>query len=115
MIVKVTLTLEGCLMIRCQWREDERKLLINVDGQVYPCCYLVNTDFENRFINDPPKKQYIMERYETHKDELNVFKNSMDNIQKHEWWTELEESWSDPNKCLRQCRNWCTVKERDDG
>ena len=30
--------------IKCQWREKNR-LLYNIDGQVYPCCYLVNNNY----------------------------------------------------------------------
>lgn len=101
-------------MIKCQWRENQRRLLINVDGQVYPCCYLVNTDFEYQFVDDPPQKQYMMKRYESVKDDLNLFKNDIHSIQNHPWWTELEESWTDSRKCLRQCKRWCTVKENND-
>ena len=37
----------------------------------------------------------------------------MDSINKHQWWEELEQSWSDKSKTLRQCAKWCTQKEEE--
>ena len=51
--------------------------------------------------------------FTTYKDELNIFKNDMDSINKHQWWKELEQSWSDKSKTLKQCAKWCTQKEEE--
>ena len=54
--------------INCQWREKNR-VLYNIDGQVYPCCYLVNTDYMKG------DNQYIMKEYNKSKEQLNIFNN----------------------------------------
>jgi len=99
-------------MIECAWKK-EGKILTNVDGQVYPCCYLVNMNFQSDFIGNKDG-QLLMNKYNEAKDELNVFKQPMSKIMNHPWWEELENSWNDSDKTLRQCTRWCTVKENKD-
>ena len=90
--------------IRCQWREKNR-LLYNIDGQVYPCCYLVNNNYMKE------DNQYVMKEYNKNKKELNIFNNDIESINRHSWWKTLEESWNDSNMTLRQCTRWCKTKE----
>lgn len=112
-------------MIKCSWLENHKKILVNIDGQVYPCCYLVNANFTHNFLDDgevsktgvgniPKDNQEIMNKYNDVRDEMNVFYQPMSDIMKHSWWKELEDSWKDPNKTLRQCTAWCTVKKKED-
>ena len=96
-------------MIRCEWRE-KRRMLVSIDGQVYPCCYLANNNFQNE---EHMSKQPVMKSYMDCKDEMNIKLHDITDINNHQWWTELEESWSDPSRTLRQCKNWCTVEEKD--
>lgn len=98
-------------MIKCQWREGNR-LLINVDGQVYPCCYLVNEDY-TKFTRDGTgnREQSLMVEYNEARDDLNVFNSDLDTINNHPWWEKLEQSWDDPSRTLKQCKKWCTVKD----
>ena len=100
-------------MIKCKWRELNQ-VIYNIDGQVYPCCYLVNVDYTSRTKAKEDSKgfddQHIMSRYNEYKDELNIFKNDIDSINMHPWWDELIESWSNENT-LRQCKRWCQVDE----
>lgn len=100
-------------MIKCSWREQGR-IVVNIDGQVYPCCYLVNNEYTNSksegksgYLDD----QEILQSYRRYKDELNVFKSDMNSINRHQWFEELEQSWSDNSKTLKQCRTWCTIEE----
>ena len=99
-------------MIKCKWRELNQ-MVINIDGQVYPCCYLVNNDYQSRASGEKSgyrENQHIMHQYDHYKDDLNIFKNDFDSINEHPWWDELIESWS-KDKALRQCKRWCTVEE----
>lgn len=96
-------------MIECQWRKKQR-LLFNIDGQVYPCCYLVNSNWGQT--ND----QYVMKEYNKVKNEMNVFTNDIDSINNHQWWDLLEKSWEDADiPTLTECNKWCTVKEKNNG
>ena len=92
------------MKIKCQWREKNR-LLYNIDGQVYPCCYLVNNNYMKG------DKQYVMKEYNKNKKELNIFNNDFNAINNHPWWKLLEESWKDSDKTLHQCVRWCKIKE----
>ena len=47
--------------IQCEWLKDNR-VLVNPDGQVWPCCYLGNVGFD---INHS-----VVREYENKKDEL---------------------------------------------
>ena len=73
-------------MIKCKWR-DEKRVLVNIDGQVWPCCYLVNNEYEYDVSNSKSgykDNQEVLESYSSYKDELNIFKNDMDSINKHQ-------------------------------
>lgn len=93
-------------MITCEWRKSGR-LLVEHDGQVYPCCYLSNTDYIGR-VNQKDTEKYIMKKYREHQNELNILNNDIDEIMKHEWWKELENSWSDSSKCHPSCVKFCS-------
>ena len=110
------------MKIICEWAEKNRYLQ-NFNGQVYPCCYLVQTQTQKLFANGEAivtgggtiqleEKQEIFKKYNEVKDELNVFNNDIKTILSHEWFTKtLPESWDDPDKTLRQCTKHCGVKE----
>lgn len=117
--------------IQCEWMA-KNNALINIDGQVYPCCYLANS-FTLRNIFGPDLKDfpdemkyggrewkksdqssgtrpYLAEEYFKNKDELNLKKNSLENILNHEWFIKtLPESWDDKNLTHRLCKKYCTV------
>ena len=100
------------MKIICEWAEKNRYLQ-NFNGQVYPCCYLVQTQTQKLFNGtNRPEEQEIFKKYNEVKDELNVFNNDIETILSHEWFTKtLPESWDDPNKTLKQCTKHCGVKE----
>jgi hypothetical protein len=119
--------------IRCSW-QDEGKLVINPDGQVFPCCYLANKTYkadkhgalfdnvesqsEKGFGNWywKEKSDKIMRDYVKHKDELNVKKVPMEDILNHPWYTEmLPESWENEETRNDICVTYCeTPVEYDD-
>ena len=100
------------MKIICEWAEKNRYLQ-NFNGQVYPCCYLVQTQTQKLFNGtNIPEEQEIFNKYNEVKDELNIFNNSIEDILSHEWFTKtLPESWDDPDKTLRQCTKHCGVRE----
>ena len=96
--------------IICEWAE-KNKYLQNFNGQVYPCCYLVNAHTQ-KIYEGQGEIQEIFNKYNEVKDELNIFNNDIETILSHEWFTKtLPESWDDPDKTLRQCTKHCGVKK----
>tara|TARA_R100001369_G_scaffold35454_1_gene60715 strand:- start:31 stop:333 length:303 start_codon:yes stop_codon:yes gene_type:complete len=98
--------------IICEWAEKNRYLQ-NFNGQIYPCCYLVQTQTQKVFNGtNRPEKQEVLNKYNEVKDELNIFNNDIETILSHEWFTKtLPESWDDPDKTLDQCTKHCGVKK----
>jgi len=121
------------IYIKCSWQEMGR-ILINPDGQVYPCCYLCNKAFkteilgvfgpnnqvedlsqkgENWYWKTNPESEAgsgdtVMIEYKKHYDELNLKKKSMKDILNHKWFTEiLPKSWEKEETRSDQCRQFC--------
>lgn len=120
--------------IRCEWMA-KNNALANIDGQVYPCCYLANSfsmvnffgpdlekDFPDEMIygggkfkkdavrNDKSRNPYLAIEYFKNKDKLNLHNNSLEDILNHEWFTKiLPESWDDENLTHRLCKKYCSV------
>lgn len=117
--------------IKCEWMA-KNNALVNIDGQVYPCCYLANSftlrsifgpdiikDYPDEMIYggkkwekskepDLNKKVHLLEEYFKHKDDLNLKNNSLEDILNHEWFTQtLPESWDDENLTHRLCKKFC--------
>lgn len=98
--------------ITCEWG-NKNKVVINPDGQVWPCCYFCNPTYKNS--NDGTKGEYrtsfssnpVMKEYENNKRELNIFHNSLDKILNNKWFKEtLPNSWESKkpvNACVRFC------------
>lgn len=106
--------------IECSW-QNEGRILINPDGQVWPCCYLCNVAFrwktedkiEEKFNKNNPKFN-IFNEYFDKQDELNLKNNSMEDILNHEWYTKtLPESWEQDETTSYQCKKFCGVKNEE--
>jgi hypothetical protein len=104
--------------IICKWRTKD-KFLINPDGQVFPCCYLGNTEYFTNVTNGGEgikypfgPKSYIMQKYDDVRDELNAFKHPLEEVLEHPWWNELESSWSDDEKVERRCVRYCSKGDK---
>ena len=103
--------------IRCQWA-NWGKVLVNPDGQVWPCCYFANrayhaqmnggffTEENNWFGNEEGAE--VLAKYNEHKEDLNIKNKSMEEILNHEWYTkDLPESWEKEETRFQQCRKFC--------
>ena len=106
------------MKIKCEWG-GKNKVLVNPDGQVYPCCYLSNTDyFFTETENNKEGYLYpysglgskVMNEYQKHRNELNIKNNTMDQILNNEWWNILESSWQDSDVVDHRCIRYCGVK-----
>jgi len=96
---------EGC--ISCKWLQM-RKILVNPDGQVFPCCYLSN----NMFSSNPLKPHHdTMKNYVENKDENNIFNKPLEKILEESDWfnNKLPESWESDNP-INQCVKYCSDK-----
>ena len=48
-----------------------------------------------------------MDRYNKYSKELNIFENSIEDILKHKWWDELQESWKSDSQLDERCKRFC--------
>jgi hypothetical protein len=102
-------------MIRCRWLK-EHLLLINPDGQAWPCCYFANTAFKGKILNlyDEWTDHHIFQEYDKHKKELNIFNNTLQKIVEHEWYTKtLPESWNSQKTCHSICKETCSYNTKE--
>ena len=107
--------------IVCQWAKD-KKLLINPDGQAWPCCYLSNPAFTSKIQEERDGKisygydvvnHHIFDEYSKNEDKLNLFTNDLEDIINHEWFTKtLPESWKKPETTHKLCTTMCSVDEK---
>jgi radical SAM protein with 4Fe4S-binding SPASM domain len=101
--------------IVCRWLEKKR-LVVNPDGQVHPCCYFANyhyiqthqnKDNFEKFWENPSME--LFKDYHNDKDDLNIHKKSMKEILSHDWFSKkLPDSWKEQNTrheiCIRFCQ-----------
>lgn len=94
--------------IKCEWG-GKNKILVNPDGQVFPCCFFCNTAFKEKFIEKKSSffNHPLMKKYSEYEKELNVFNNNLNDIIKHKWFsTLLPNSWNTENPVM-QCQKHC--------
>ena len=115
------------LGIKCQWMKNKR-VLVNPDGQVYPCCYFAGLFAMDILGHDPDKweieryglwrkgdkvkksKSNALTDYSKVKELHNIKNNSMEDILNSEWFIKtLPESWNDSDRCHRLCKKHCGV------
>lgn len=111
--------------IQCEWMA-KNTLLVNIDGQAYPCCYLANAfsvlEMYKGKLPDMTyggyiyksdgkiKNPYLYRKYLEYKDELNLNNNSLEDIVNHKWFKEiLPESWENEDQTDKQCKKYCTA------
>ena len=118
--------------IECEWMRTKR-IVINPDGQVWPCCYLANSAFMYTSLGRPtsytPKEtlgiedqlidveeaacntgyQVVLQEYLTDQDDYNIFKHSIEEIVQSKWFAKtLPESWNEEERALHQCKVHCS-------
>lgn len=126
---------ENKMNIECQWMKSKR-LLINPDGQVLPCCYFANViymltkfstddmkakDKDERGVEDQimdrglvaleTNEEPLFQEYLKDKEKYNINNTDLKDIINSDWFLKsLPESWNDENKVVRQCKKYCTKK-----
>lgn len=123
------------LNIECQWMKNKR-LLINPDGQVLPCCFFANVIYMLTKFNDNDMKakgkdrgiedqimdkglvaietnaEPVFQEYLKNKENYNIHHTPLEEIINSNWFTKtLPESWDDPNIAVRQCKKHCQIKD----
>ena len=97
------------LNIVCEWGIKD-KIVINPDGQVFPCCFFCNgyfqskfdKEYSNTFLNHP-----VMVEYRDNEWDMNIFNNDLLDIVKNKWFKEtLPNSWHTLNP-VNQCSKYC--------
>lgn len=127
---------ENKMNIECQWMKSKR-LLINPDGQVLPCCYFANviymlTKFSNDDMKAKPRDERgvedqimdkglvaletnsepLFQEYLKNKEKYNINNTDLEDIINSDWFVKsLPESWNDENKAVRQCKKYCTKND----
>lgn len=108
---------------KCIWL-NERKIVVNPDGQVWPCCYLCNTGFIVQ--HDKPEyydknydlslsENHIFVEYLKYKDELNLKNVDLVDILNHKWFNEvLPNSWKDEKITHKLCKKFCQVVQENE-
>ena len=102
--------------ITCRWAHDN-KVLVNIDGQVLPCCYIGNNYWARKvsqkgyseFVSHP-----VMQQYYQSQDDHNIFKNNLiDILTTSKWFNHvLPDSWQDPKNTVRQCSKHCSALKK---
>lgn len=88
--------------IHCKWLEDDAQMLVGVDGQILPCCYI------SGWFSEMEGNEHIYQEYQKRKDKLNIFTNDLEDILSNEWFTEiLPKSWEDEKLIALPCRKIC--------
>jgi|TARA_E500000318_G_scaffold51505_1_gene48190 hypothetical protein len=107
--------------ISCEWKNNE-VVIVNPDGQVFPCCYLSNLAYKYDITKDDRlyktenenKNKHIMKEYMENKNEYNIFNKPLDQILKSKWFDEtLPKSWENYDDAYYKCKRKCTI-EKDD-
>ena len=106
------------ICIECMWAKADR-VLINPDGQVYPCCYLGNLHYA--FMNDPNPwliKQYseneALKKYNDNKEEYNIKNHTLQEIMSSDWFNvDLPDSWESDETVPQPCERMCKVINED--
>ena len=104
------------LDITCEWGVKNR-VLVNPDGQVWPCCFFCNVGFKEKYTPDSHfHKHPLIKEYEKYEKELNVFgTNNLNDIINHHWFkTLLPQSWNTDNpvpQCAKHCGKFSAIDE----
>lgn len=109
-------------VIKCRWLNKGR-IVVNPDGQVFPCCYFANTHYFTENDNSYNSRghgtdwwhkdpgQQVMAKYEQNKSHLNVNNKTIEEVLSHEWYEKtLPESWEKQETRDERCIRYCQVE-----
>lgn len=116
--------------IECEWIQSKR-IVVNPDGQVWPCCYLANSTYKRAALGEPnsyrPRfkhedyptetnegvvstgPQILLKEYFADLEQHNIFHYTIEEIVESQWYTTtLPNSWTNPERLLNQCKVHCS-------
>jgi MoaA/NifB/PqqE/SkfB family radical SAM enzyme len=96
------------------------KVVITAEGLVLPCNFFEHNLYDARFYDNAMPganaasftsdgRIQVKEFVDRYKDELDINKNNLDDIFKSNFWVELVDRWSNPNKIM-ECAMTCGEK-----
>lgn len=93
----------------CEWMQSKR-VIINPDGQIVPCCFIANVLYPMNKITSTESIQKdifpdpVLEEYYSSKQKYNIHNRPIDQILSDDWFTStLPESWNDSDRIPLQC------------
>ena len=102
--------------IKCKWLEDDN-ILVNPDGQVFPCCYLGNTNFLNDVDAEEGRswnKYEVLIKYKENKELYNLNHRTLDEILMSDWFNiDLPNSWESYDTIPHACSTFCDGFQKD--
>lgn len=124
------------LNIECEWMQTKR-LLVNPDGQVLPCCFFANVIYmydklgttekiaekrnqisdqigDKATITSDTETTDVLMNYYNNREKYNIHNTPLEEIINSDWFTKtLPESWNDPKLLARQCKKYCQKKNEE--
>jgi MoaA/NifB/PqqE/SkfB family radical SAM enzyme len=103
--------------IICRWASPRNEILVNPDGQVFPCCYHGNSHFKGRMfggqlpLHDNP---VYKDHYNANLKKHNIFHTPLSEIMQSDWFLNtLPESIKGDNP-VHQCEKQCSSRIKKD-
>ena len=98
--------------IVCRWAAPRNEVVVNLDGQVLPCCYHQNAYHWGHLSgksNDLLRSD-VYEYYLANKEEFNLFHSSLPDILNHEWYTTTLPNSMLRDKAIPNCERNCSTR-----
>ena len=82
-------------------------LYIDVEGILYPCSWVSHPFNIKKGVYSGRRIKWSDNFWTKHKDEMNLHKNTFNEIMNSKPWKILEATWNDLDKCFLECENKC--------
>lgn len=102
------------LKINCRWAKPFNQIVVNPDGQVFPCCYHANSYY--RFDQDPAYKSQVYDHplyateYTTNKNQYNILHNLLSDILNTNFFKEMLQQSMLSDNPIPQCERHCSSR-----
>lgn len=94
--------------IICRWAIPRNEVVVNVDGQVLPCCFHANGHYiKQKQLNE---NTIYSDVYNKNLKDYNVFHTPLSEILRSEWYTKILPDSIKGNNPVGQCENQCSAR-----
>jgi len=98
--------------IKCRWAMPRNEVVINIDGQVLPCCYHSNAYYQGLFDSsygvDIHENMIYSTMYNSQPKEYNVLHTPLSQILRSEWYTKTLPNSIKSDNPVKQCEQQCS-------